>query len=686
MQTFLNELYYQTDENKSMNMYGFSSVKKEKNLFNKISKNTKNNNDNPKPKSNLFLNNFFRPNKTQKTQNNKIIGSNNKSIKNFKKRKKKNINVNPYQKMGNEYILNFALNNLNKYQENLLVKENTEDEKNNMNNNNDFNNKINYYNNFLIENNENENLTNLRMNKSSKNFFLSHKSNKEDLMKENNNENNFPKFYSNNKHYTEYFVKNDLFNNKNNIKDEGEGNEEIPEPEPYVINKYITKNKSYNYFNKPKINNNNFESKSEIIKQTNINKKNINSKLNKINIDVKLNFTLSNLELNELKNVFEENYIYFEDLFLLTKEDFVEMKIPIGPRNRLLNFIKKYKYYAKTFDLNELSLFMNQYKESINSNEINNTIDETPSTNNKYKSTMTTENNNKNKGSNNSLGKGLNLSNLEERESLKQQKIKNDKHNTNNQIIDDLNEVINQNHENDNNSNKRCNTYKTNQTKNLDNEEDENENENNINKNIFTNSLFNDVTSYATELKELNFEEINLKNNNNKNNTNKIAKPNSLKKECLNNLISKNPSPFITSNNFGKFNAPKNNNQNICGNKKNRGQNTYIKNYQNIFSEIEKYQMNYEKMKKENDDRNNKINNLLDKKNKTNIQYLKLKLKNSKYYNDEDLKNENIRDLNKELQKMNFFQQEVDPNNHFKIGEKKKDIKNPLIEEFNKHK
>ena len=91
-------------------------------------------------------------------------------------------------------------------------------------------------------------------------------------------------------------------------------------------------------------------------------------------------------------------------------------------------------------------------------------------------------------------------------------------------------------------------------------------------------------------------------------------------------------------------------------------------------------------MKKENDDRNNKINNLLDKKNKTNIQYLKLKLKNSKYYNDEDLKNENIRDLNKELKKMNFFQQEVDPNNHFKIGEKKKDIKNPLIEEFNKHK
>ena len=73
------------------------------------------------------------------------------------------------------------------------------------------------------------------------------------------------------------------------------------------------------------------------------------------------------------------------------------------------------------------------------------------------------------------------------------------------------------------------------------------------------------------------------------------------------------------------------------------------KNYQNIFSEIEKYQSNYEKMKKENNIRNNKINNLLDKKNKTNIQYLKMKLKNSKYYNDEDLKNESVRNLDQEL-------------------------------------
>ena len=74
------------------------------------------------------------------------------------------------------------------------------------------------------------------------------------------------------------------------------------------------------------------------------------------------------------------------------------------------------------------------------------------------------------------------------------------------------------------------------------------------------------------------------------------------------------------------------------------------------------------------------------KKNKTNIQYLKLKLKNSKYYNDEDLKNESTRDLNKELQKMNCINQESYPQHYSKMRDKKKDIKNPLIEEFNKHK
>ena len=658
--SYLNELYHQTDENKSTNNNKIPSIKKEnKNKFNTINKKQKNNNIIPQNKSSLFLNNFIRLNKKTSYKNESNV------IPIFKKRKKKNINVNPYQKMGNEYILNFALDNLNKYQENLLIKEKTEDEKNNFNNNNiDFSNKINYYNNFIITNN-NENYepsNNLKMNKTVKNFRSGYKN---DIKQEKENKNDLPQYFTNNKNYSEYFIRNDLFNdNKKEIE-----NEEIPEPEPYIINKYITKNKSYNNFDKTKINSN-----PHLIKNNNNNK----------NTDIKLNFTLSNLELNELQKVFEDNYIFFEDLFLLTKEDFVEMKIPIGPRNRLLNFIKKYKNYAKTFDLNELSSFMNIFKESINSNEIDTTIGETPSTNNKYKSTMNTENNKKK----------LNISNLEE------------EHNEPNNIIDDLNEIINNNN---NNNNKRCKSYKTIESRN-DKDEVENDkdnsnkntntnntnntnNNNNLNKNIFSNSLFNEFTSYGTDVKDSNFDFIDINNlninsnDNNNKNQNKLNKSNPLKIECLNNLISKNNSPFITNNNILINNNNKISNQNIFMNKKNKIQNaSHYKNYQNIFSEIEKYQMNYEKMKKENNDRNNKINNLLDKKNKTNIPYLKMKLKNSKYYNDEDLVNENARDLNKELQKINFFKKATSqPNNEIK-KDKKQNVKNPLIEEFNKHK
>ena len=149
------------------------------------------------------------------------------------------------------------------------------------------------------------------------------------------------------------------------------------------------------------------------------------------------------------------------------------------------------------------------------------------------------------------------------------------------------------------------------------------------------------------------------------------------------NFVSKKSSPFDTKNNMSPIIiSNKNINQNNHNNKKGKIQNnSYYKNYKNIFSEIEKYQSNYEKMKKENNIRNNKINNLLDKKNKTNIQYLKMKLKNSKYYNDEDLKNESVRNLDQELQKMNSFKSE---NILYNYSIKKKNIKNPLIDEFNK--
>ena len=623
MKTYLNELYNRTDENRNKNLINFTLTKKDKNQIINPNKKSKTSNNITQNKSGLFLNNYFRFNK--KNLNNIELNS----IKNSKKAKKKKINITPYQRMGNEYILNFALDNLNKYQENLLIKENNEDEKNNINN--DLNDKIKYYNNFV----END-----KINKSTKSFRTSYKKNNTIKKQE-----NIFNQYINNKNYSEYFIRNDLFNNTE-FKNEIEDIENIPEPEPCIMNKYGIKNNT-------RIQND------------------INDKSNKNNnIDIKLNFTLSNLELNELKNVFQDNYIYFDDLFLLTKEDFVEMKIPIGPRNRLLNFIKKYKNYAKNFDLNELSNFMNKYKESINSNEIDKCLIETPSTNNKYKS-ITTAETNKNKGSNDSKEKRLNISNLEVGDSFLKKQFKKKKNN----IAKDLNEIINQNYIEE--SNKRCNTYKELESNNYNNEEKENILENNTNlndadKNIFSNSLLKDFTSNTTDYKDSNMNIINLNLNNDYS-----------KVENNNNFVSKKSSPFDTKNNMSPIIiSNKNINQNNHNNKKGKIQNnSYYKNYKNIFSEIEKYQSNYEKMKKENNIRNNKINNLLDKKNKTNIQYLKMKLKNSKYYNDEDLKNESVRNLDQELQKMNSFKSE---NILYNYSIKKKNIKNPLIDEFNK--
>ena len=56
-----------------------------------------------------------------------------------------------------------------------------------------------------------------------------------------------------------------------------------------------------------------------------------------------LEYTLKSLGIDECYfETFYANKITFEDLMLLTREDLKEMNIPIGPRNRLLNFINKF--------------------------------------------------------------------------------------------------------------------------------------------------------------------------------------------------------------------------------------------------------------------------------------------------------------------------------------------------------
>ena len=280
-----------------------------------------------------------------------------------------------------------------------------------------------------------------------------------------------------------------------------------------------------------------------------------------------MKYVLDNLEINELTEIFEQNYIFFDDLFLLNKEDFVEMKIPIGPRNRLINFIDKFKSTTKTYNFEELSSFMDKYKQIlINSNDIpnNENINVTPSTESKYKSPISSENN-KNRGSFDSHGselpgKGLNMSNfnLEENETISPRKEEafinkyiNSKPKNRYRNIDDMNKIIN-------NTNK--NNYENNM-KDIKLKNDIEDNKNNNNKN--SSNIINNKKSYTSRLKNKYDQFMNLKNNNyynfnnnNENNNGNIFS-NSLYNEFNTNI--KNINKIVDMNNNNGTNNYNNN-------------------------------------------------------------------------------------------------------------------------------
>ena len=131
-----------------------------------------------------------------------------------------------------------------------------------------------------------------------------------------------------------------------------------PQPEPFP--KTINYNFSIN--NNLKNSNNNTISKEES-----------NSTPNTIykKEDSNILYLLMNLNLSNLYNIFISNCISFNDLFLLTKEDFIEMKIPIGPRNRIMHFLLEYKKIGKKFDFMELSSFLSYYKKIMDKPNMN---------------------------------------------------------------------------------------------------------------------------------------------------------------------------------------------------------------------------------------------------------------------------------------------------------------------------
>lgn len=54
--------------------------------------------------------------------------------------------------------------------------------------------------------------------------------------------------------------------------------------------------------------------------------------------------------MENLINCFNFHYIKFRDLFQLRKHDLIEMNIPIGPRNRIINFVNEYMKFGKNYD------------------------------------------------------------------------------------------------------------------------------------------------------------------------------------------------------------------------------------------------------------------------------------------------------------------------------------------------
>ena len=125
-----------------------------------------------------------------------------------------------------------------------------------------------------------------------------------------------------------------------------------------------------------------------ISKNFDINNKNNNYKEN--DVDTRLITFLHNLNLDYLTSTFKNNYVNFQDLFLLNKDDLIEMKIPIGPRNKLIYYIEQYKKTMKNYDIEDISYFF-RYNNGQNMDMISSTM---PSTYNNDISNKIKENSN----------------------------------------------------------------------------------------------------------------------------------------------------------------------------------------------------------------------------------------------------------------------------------------------------
>ena len=400
----------------------------------------------------------------------------------------------------------------------------------------------------------------------------------------------------------------------------------------------------------------------------------------KNNINDRLLFILKTLDLENLLNEFDENYITFKDIFFLSRDDLIEMKIPIGPRNRILYFAEEYKKIAVNYDFNELVTFFQNHKEFIinnhyhfninNNNNLrndNNMIEKPPIPMSKPYQILFNNCNNKSDLDNNYFCDNSSFVNCN---------ISNNKSNINNFRCDVLNSPKS-------NSSKKFIKDKKNdipvpiKVKNVQLSNNCN-NDSIIRKGSYrqkSSSLVNkefkldDIELYNEEDNENNLIYDSILDSNKKNNSNIRNNTTSTKNDSNNKCINKsyNYSKQSTMNRSNSCSVQSNNSMN----NKNKVASQVLKNYENIFSEVENFQNQYERMKEKSEERNNKINTLLNKRNVNEIEKIKKQLmdnnnhndnkikkfnnnniENMIYINEKDLLNESERNLNDELGKV----------------------------------
>ena len=350
--------------------------------------------------------------------------------------------------------------------------------------------------------------------------------------------------------------------------------------------------------------------------------------------DKKILFILTNLGLENLYSKFKDNFITYNDLKFLKKDDFVEMKIPIGPRNRIIHFIEEFNKIDTQLDFQELKFFIDAYKKAISGNNFLN-----------KKSGFTSNSSflisyNENKKDNISIKfNNSDITTIKNNKYFPKSKLENSKYSENNEKYNNIkkNYSIDDREINKYNININHNKKKI---KNKNNENNSSSIDIDYYKTNFTNN--DESVKYPSSI----FDNI----NNSKTPTNKMKY-----------IYFNKPNTLIRNNTFMKNKGAKIKNKN---NKINNGSfsKTLINKLDIINKEVEKYELNYKKLKNETKRRNRNVqrilsNNIFYSKNSNYLQFKQNNNNNDNSYiichtnNKNDIEEEEVRNIQIELKK-----------------------------------